>query len=119
MFLKKDDILKVNDLNYQDVEVPEWGGTVRIRLMTGSERDAYEASLYEFKGTEVKLNRDDMRCKLLARTLVDEKNERLFTDSEIKTLGKKSSKVIDKLFTIAQAMNGLTQDEKDKLQKNS
>ncbi len=78
IYLKKEDILKANDSYYEDVDVPEWGGSVRIKVMSGSERDAYEASIYELKGTEVKFNREDFRSKLLAKVIVDEKGDRPF-----------------------------------------
>jgi len=117
--LKRDDIMKIQDLTFEEVDVPEWGGSVRIKMMTGSERDAYEASLYELKGQEVKMNRDDVRAKLLVKCLVDENNERLFTDAEIKMLGKKSAKVLDKLFTVAQRLNAMTDEDVKKLEKNS
>lgn len=111
--------MKIQDLTFEEVDVPEWGGSVRIKMMTGSERDAYEASLYELKGQEVKMNRDDVRAKLLVKCLVDENNERLFTDAEIKMLGKKSAKVLDKLFTVAQRLNAMTDEDVKKLEKNS
>ncbi len=118
VYLKKDEILKAQDFIFEDVDVPEWGGKVRIRCMTGSERDAYEASVYEFKGGAMQLNREDLRSKLLARVLVDSQNERLFTDAEVKLLGRKNAKVIDRLFTIAQRINALSDDDVKKLEKN-
>ncbi len=118
-YLKKDDILGVDDLYFEDVEVPEWGGKVRIRCMTGSERDAYESSLYEIRGKEVKMNRDNLRSKLLSKVLVDDKNERLFNDAEIKLLGRKNGKVLDRLFDVAQKINGLREEDVKELGKNS
>ena len=38
--LSKSAILCANDLQTEDVDVPEWGGTVRVRSFTGRERDA-------------------------------------------------------------------------------
>ena len=37
--LTKSAILGINDLKHEDVPVPQWGGTVRVRAMTGQERD--------------------------------------------------------------------------------
>ncbi len=44
--LTKDDILGADDLATEDVEVPEWGGCVRVRALTGTERDAFEAAMF-------------------------------------------------------------------------
>ena len=43
--LSKTAILTANDLQTEDVEVPEWGGAVRVRSFTGRERDAFESSM--------------------------------------------------------------------------
>ena len=117
--LTRDAIFAAQDRAFEDVDVPEWGGTIRIAVITGTDRDAYEASMYEMRGKEIKLNRDDMRAKLLARAIVDESMKRIFTDADIKELGKKSAKVIDRLFTLAQRINGLTDESVKELEKNS
>jgi len=122
-YLTKNQILEAKDITFEDVEVPEWNGMIRIKCMTGSERDSYESALYEFhpstdgKG-RVKLKRDDLRAKLLARTIVNEKFERLFSDIEVKKLGEKSAEVLDRLFAIAQRLNGLGKEELDNAEKN-
>ena len=46
-YLSRDTILQREDIVTEDVEVPEWSGTVRVRGMSGVERDAFEASLIE------------------------------------------------------------------------
>ena len=118
MYLTKDEILAAKDTKYEDIDVPEWGGKVRIKCMTGSERDAYEASLYELKGTEVKLNREDMRAKLLARVLVNEHGKRLFADGEIKALGEKSAHALERIYVAAQKLNAISNDSVELLAKN-
>ena len=45
MTLTKDQILEANDLQSESVTVPEWGGDVLVRTMTGADRDAFEASM--------------------------------------------------------------------------
>ena len=44
--LTKDQILKSDDLPSEEVSVPEWGGSVMVRSMTGYERDQFEQSVY-------------------------------------------------------------------------
>ena len=41
--LTRDEILESEDLATETVSVPEWGGSVIVRALTGTERDAYEA----------------------------------------------------------------------------
>ena len=118
MVLSKSAILEASDLPFTDVDVPEWGGTVRIRTMTARERDDYEASIYDMDGKTVKVKREDFRAKLLARCLIDEDGKRLFTTKDIPQLSGKSAKPVQALFEVAQELNGLSADAQDELEKN-
>jgi len=115
MLLNKDQILKADDLPFKDVEVPEWGGTVRVRAMTGAERESFEAAIYDMSGEKAKFLRQDFRAKLLCRTIVDEQNKRLFSESDIAALSAKSAKVLDRLMEVAQGLSGLSREETDKI----
>jgi hypothetical protein len=119
MTLTREAILKAEDLKGELVEVPEWGGSVFIRCMTGTERDLFEAEAYSVKGKNVEINRENFRARLLVRVIVDDKNERLFSDKEIGTLGAKSAKALDRLFTVAMRVNGLSREDVEDLTKNS
>lgn len=118
MLLNKEQILKVEDLPSETVQVPEWGGEVRVRTMRGDERDDFEADVFETRGDKVQTNRKNFRAKLLARTIVDDKNERMFSDADIKDLGRKSAKALDRIFAVAQRLNGLSKEDEDALVKN-
>lgn len=118
MLLRKEDILNANDFEYEDVDVPEWGGTVRVRTMTGLERDNFEASVFEMRGKDSKMNFKNFRAKLCVHCLVDENNNRLFTDAEVEELGKKSAKALERVFTVAQRLNGIGSKEVEELTKN-
>lgn len=118
MLLSKDQILNANDYEYEDIEVKEWGGTVRVRTMSGTERDNFEASVFESKGKDTKVNFKNFRAKLCAMTIVNEENMRMFTDSEVDDLGKKSAKALDKVFNVAQKLNGIGAKEVEELTKN-
>jgi hypothetical protein len=117
--LNRSQILEATDLGFEEMEVPEWGGSVRVRTMTGAERDAFESEIYEMKGESVKFNRENFRARLLVRTIADEKNDRLFSDADIAVLGKKSARVLDRLFAIAQKLNGISAADREEMVKNS
>lgn len=113
--LSKDQILAAEDLVTEDVEVPEWGGTVRVRMMTGAERDSFEDSLTQTKGKNVKTNLANLRARLVARTVVDEDGKRLFTDAEAGVLGQKSAAALDRVFEAARKLNGMTEKDVEEL----
>lgn len=118
--LSKDAILAADDVVFQDVEVPEWGGTVRIRALTGTERDGFEESvLRRSPDGSFEAVMADMRAKLLVRTLVDEDGKRLFSAKEVAQLGSKSAQVLDRLFEIASRLSGISRKDVDELAKNS
>ena len=100
--LNKENILAANDLPLECLAIPEWGGDVMVRTMTGADRDAFEASLIGKEG-----RMENVRARLVSLTLCDANGVRLFTDAEVAELGNKSAKALDRVFTIVQRINGI------------
>jgi len=125
MALSRDGILEAVDVQTEKADVPEWGGEVIIRGLTGDELDAFQGSIRQFrptfdgKGMEPVLIQEGMRAKLLVKCLVDEAGERLFTDQDAPALGAKNGAVIDRLYDIATRLSGLSEEEKAELEGNS
>ena len=117
--LSKTAILAAQDLQTEDVEVPEWGGAVRVRSFTGRERDAFEASMVRGDGKDRKVDLTNMRARLVGLTVIDETGQRLFTDEEVDLLGAKSGAALDRVFAVAQKLNGLSGADVEELSKNS
>ena len=117
--LSKTAILAAQDLQTEDVEVPEWGGAVRVRSFTGRERDAFESSMVRGDGRDRKVDLTNMRARLVGLTVIDETGQRLFTDEEVDLLGAKSGAALDRVFAVAQKLNGLSGTDVEELSKNS
>jgi len=113
--LSKEQILQADDLRREQVVVPDWDGSVFVQTMTGIDRDAFELSLTK----DGKASIENMRAKLCARTIVDENGNRLFTEDDVEALGKKSATALDRIFEVAQRLNGIGADAMEKLAKNS
>ena len=118
-YLSRDAILAVDDVQFEDVEVPEWGGKVRVKSLTGKERDALESSMIIGKGKNANVNLNNLRAKLVARSVVDEDGKRIFTDDDISALGAKSAAALTRVYEVAQRLSGITQEDVDELTKNS
>lgn len=116
--LTKDQILSASDRKIEEVEVPEWNGSVYIRNMTGGERDAYEASLIKMQGKSVQANMADARAKLCAICICDEDGNRLFTDDEAKELSNKCASALDRIYEKAESLNSLKREDVEDLVKN-
>jgi hypothetical protein len=109
-------------LNKKDVEVPEWGLTVTIKELMGSERDAFEASTVTLdkKTGNLVPNLVNTRARLVSKCVVDDNGTRLFTDTEsdILQLGSLSAKGLDRLYEACQELSGLSDSEADEAVAN-
>ena len=119
-----DDILAIQDREYEDIEVKQWGLTVRIATMSGADRDKWELSMMQTDASSergFKLNMDAYsRAGLIALCLVDESFNRIFdTKEKIESLSQKSAAVLDVLYEASQRINGITDADIDDLEKNS
>lgn len=113
MALSKSKILAAKDVKLSEaVPVPEWGGDVYIKTLSGTERDAFEEAYAEQKMKA-------FRVRFLVLTLSDEAGERLFSDGDIAALSGKSSIVINRLFEKAWSHNAFTNEAVDALGNDS
>ncbi|MCQ9178756.1 phage tail assembly chaperone [Streptomyces sp. IBSBF 2953] len=124
MALSADSILEADDTLIKPVDVPEWGGEVLVRGLTGMERDAYEAGIQQIRpkpdgSREIHFNRDNARAKLLVKCLVDEQGNRLFKDADAPALGRKNGAVIDRLYDVAAELSGMGDANEKEIEGNS
>lgn len=109
------DILAVQDSHSETVPVPEWGGDVILRSMSGTERDEFEAEMWKSGA----LDRRNYRSRFLVRVLMTEGGARLFTDAQAADLGARNAGVIDRLYELAGAMSGLSEKSVEAIEGNS
>ncbi len=116
IMLSAKEILSAPDIgDLRKVEVPEWGGHVFVKIMSGAERDYWEVlSTHQMR----EMKTINLRATLCVMTVCDEKGKRLFKDEEVKPLGDKSAIVLDRIFDIASRLNKLTNDDLKELEKN-
>jgi hypothetical protein len=112
MALDRKSILAADDVRKEKIAVPEWGGDVFLRVLTGTDRDRFEESYADQKMKA-------FRIRFLLLALCDEDGERLFSDDEADILGKKSSVVINRLFEAGWKLNAFTQEAVDALGEDS
>lgn len=117
--LGRNDILGFDDIKTEDVSVPEWGGVVRVKAMNGFERDAFEGSLVETRGKMQVVKMDNVRAKLVAKTVIDENGDLIFTVGDIEALGRKSAAALDRVFSVAQRLSKISDTDVEELIKNS
>lgn len=108
-----------SSLPTERVSVPELGGDVIIRGMSGLERDAWETSLITGAGKKQKVNTQNIRAKLVTRTLCDENGQRILQDGDEAILGRLRVDVLTKLYEVAQRLSGVSDEDVDELGKIS
>jgi hypothetical protein len=113
--LSRDAILAAQDGQFEDVECPEWGGTVRIRALTGRQRDEFECYVSGTRRGSKRLNLDNLRAKLVSMTAVDEAGVLLFSAADAYALGDKAARVLDRLVEVAQRLAGLSEADVEEL----
>lgn len=117
--LSRDDILGADDLARELVETPEWHGSVYVRCLTGAERDRFEAEMLADPEEDSRKRFYNLRARLVVLAVCDEHNLPLFMLNDVEALGRKSAKVLDRLFSVAQRLSGMTREDVEALTKNS
>ena len=123
--LGKKEILEARDIEYEYVPVPEWGGEgafVKIRSMSGQQRDQFEDSIVntnpDKRKGEKRINAYNVRAKICALHIVDEEGKHLFSWEDIEALGQKSARPLERVSSRSQILSGITDDDVEEMVKN-
>lgn len=109
------EILGMEDIVEEFVEVPEWKGTVRVRGLTGRERDAYEASCLDQRGKSTKANLQNARSKLVVLSVRNPDGSRMFVESQISELSAKSAAALNRVWKKACDLSGMSDEDVEEL----
>lgn len=115
MALSRDAILAAEDRTIEEVPVPEWGGSVFVKSLTGSEADANLAAQL----TSGRRDFSTYHAETAAACICDESGAALFTRADIDALGRKSAAALGRVVKVAQRLNGLTAEDEAAVVKNS
>lgn len=118
--LSKADILGCDDTKLEKVPVPEWGGYVYVKGLTGAQRDRFEESQtrVDKKGNRL-LKFENFRARLCALCICNSKGEPLFKPGDVADLAKKSSAALQRVFNKATELSGMSEDDIEDLVGNS
>jgi len=119
VLLTRQQIIESDDIPTEDVLVPEWGGVVCVKGLSGESRDAFESSMIKQRGDSMETNTRNMRARLVALSIVGEDGTLVFSTADVDALGLKSSKALDRVFAVSQRLSGLSKKDSDALAGNS
>lgn len=114
--LTRDQILVARDVGHTDIEVPEWGGSVRLRAMTASARDTFEQKVHQSAKDGSPAT---VRALMAVMCIVGPDDQPMFTLEDVQALGDKSGKALDRIYDAVTKLNALTSKEMEELEKNS
>lgn len=113
--LTAQEIESADDLLYEDVPCPEWGGEVPMVTLTGPELDAFREDYKRANDEHYRKGHcEEITNKyvFLSHVCRDRQTrQRLFPDASV--LEKKAGAVTDRLFSAAVRLNGYGADEKN------
>lgn len=105
--LSLDDILAAQDIEFETVAVPEWGGAVRVRSLTGAERDKIIRADLEQKGPA-------FYARVIAASLVDDEGNSIGDATTPAALGRKNAGVLFRVWKVCARLSGMGEDAVEK-----
>lgn len=102
-FLDRNAILNAQDVNYEVLEIPEWGGTIRLRTLTGDQA----AEFMDMKEDEKK----DVMPRILSLAVVDANGDRVFEDTDFVAIMRKSMRPLLRVLKVVNRMNGFEKED--------
>lgn len=84
-------------------------GTIYIKKLNAGERDVFERQA----------SKGGSRALTVAHCAFDDRGMRIFSDDDVSTLALIDADVLDPIVTTALRFNGYTDEEQEKLRKNS
>lgn len=117
MSLTREQILGADDLRTKAVDVPEWGGPVRIRELSARESADWVARSNDPDVPQAERGLVTISL-MLVLSVIDGEGKRIFTDEDIAALQAKNPEAIRRVFDACLAFNGATAEELAALEKN-
>jgi hypothetical protein len=111
--LSRDVFLQKRERKFETVQIPELGGSVRIKALTSGEQARYEASLRDRNAEFIPGRMMQNRERLIVAACVDEEGQPLFKESDVVHLHENlPCGVASKLCAAIRKVSGMDEDEK-------
>lgn len=102
-YLIPSEIMSADDLQPEDVHVPEWGGYVKLRPLTAAEALQFTDA--------AKKDKENSNLRILVMSAITPEGSPLFTLADVKQLQQKSLRAIMRIQRAALRLNGLKEEE--------
>lgn len=100
----------------EPMTVPELGGLIYVKGMSGKERDKTEEAFRIKKGRRAgQSDLRNFRSFMACRVVVNKAGERLLNDDDVDVIGRLPSGVLDRIIAKMNELSGTTDEEIDDL----
>jgi hypothetical protein len=96
----------------EEVAVPEWRGSVFVRVLTAGERDRFEVGVADHK-------RANFRARLAVLAICDGGGQRLFREEDVAALAALPAPGLVRVCDVALRINKFREEDVEELEKNS
>ena len=107
-----DEVIAADDIQYEEIEVKEWGGKIRIGSVTAED-------MIEWVESNEGEARRTAGLRLIIKSLVDENGARIGTPNLLQVLKKKSNAVCTQIVERILTLNKLNPKASDQLKNES
>ena len=119
MSLTRDQILqaaRTAKIERDKLHVPELGGDIYVRGMSGKERDEFEEGLRIPKGKRAgQSDLRNFRAKLAVKVIVTEDGQRILSDEDASIFGQLPAGVLDRIISRCAELSGMADEEAEDL----
>lgn len=125
-FLTRDVILAAQGFKTEEIEVPEWGGSVLVRALSAVEvssvglgiiatdESSDRLTITSKEGNTIDIAKAiDLYPKIVAYALVDGEGNQLLSEKDARSLSMASQDAMQRIVNVALRLSGLTADDED------
>lgn len=95
-----------------------FGGGLYVIAMSGTEKDEFEQSFIAKQGKETRPDMRYIRAKTFIAGVRDAEGNKMFSDTDIHTVGELDAKDLDRVLKKFQELNSFSDDDLEELAKN-
>jgi len=117
-YLSRDDILNAQDFRTDEVDVPEWGGTVLVRELSALEMLKVRFRVYEGEDAEGRLRTNRAKYAenipaMISWCVVDERGVSILSIDDVNRLSAKSVRPADRIIAKIMKLSRLAEAENE------
>lgn len=117
--LTREQILATDNFEFDEMEIPAWGGTIRLRTMSGADRDKFDSQCVRQQVGDKSVDMAGLRTLLLTLCIVGEDGKPMFNKKDVEALNGLDSRAVRDVYERISKTNELGEVATEEAEKNS